>query len=81
MEAFENTFDNYFWLANVVQDTLSIIYNETNNVIIEKINSILKTLNIEEKHPEKRLVRKHSALITSAFSIASSLSLLLRHFP
>ena len=57
MEAFENTFDNYFWLANVVQDTLSIIYNETNNVIIEKINSILKTLNIEEKHPEKFVTR------------------------
>ena len=69
MEAFENTFDNYFWLANVVQDTLSIIYNETNNVIIEKINSILKTLNIEEKHPEKFVTRFRTFFQEYFFSI------------
>lgn len=57
MEAFENTFDNYYWLAHIVQDTLLIIYNETNIVIFEKINSILKTLNIEDKQPEKFLTR------------------------
>ena len=56
METFENTFDNYFWLAHIVQDTLLIIYNETNIVIYDKISSILKTLNIDEK-PEKFLTR------------------------
>ena len=57
MEAFENIFENYFWLAHIIQDTLLIIYNETNIVIYDKISSILKTLNIEEKHPEKFLSR------------------------
>lgn len=57
MEAFENTFDNHFWLAHIVQDTLLIIYQETNFVIFQKINSILKILNIDEKHPEKFLSR------------------------
>lgn len=57
MEAFENTFDNYFWLAHIIQDTLLIIFNETNIVIYDKISSILKTLNIDEKYPEKFLTR------------------------
>jgi hypothetical protein len=53
MEAFENTFEDYFWLAHVVNDTLLIVYNETNKLIYEKINVILSVLNIEEKEPEK----------------------------
>jgi hypothetical protein len=57
MEAFENTFDNYFWLAHLVQDTVLIIYQETNMVIIQKIVSILKILNIDEKHPDRFISR------------------------
>jgi hypothetical protein len=57
MEAFENTFDNYFWLAHIVQDTVLIIYQETNLFIFQKIVSILKILNIDDKHPDKFISR------------------------
>lgn len=49
MEAFDNCFSDYALLTYLVQDTINIIYNESLEIIKEKILSILKALNIIEQ--------------------------------
>lgn len=57
MEAFENTFDNYYWLSHTVQDVLRVIYEETDKMIKQKVNLVVKTLGIEEDNTEKLYAR------------------------
>jgi hypothetical protein len=49
MEAFDNCFSDYALLTYLVQDTINIIYNESLEIIKEKILNILKALNIIEQ--------------------------------
>jgi hypothetical protein len=46
MEAFENSFLDYNLITYLVQDTLKIIYEESLELIKEKIRNLLNTLNI-----------------------------------
>lgn len=48
MEAFENSFFDYSLLTYLVQDTIKIIYNESLEIIKEKIINVIKVLNILE---------------------------------
>lgn len=50
MEAFDNCFSDYALLTYLVQDTINIIYNESLEIIKEKILNILKALNIFEQN-------------------------------
>lgn len=50
MEAFDNSFNDYALLTYLVQDSMKIIYNESLEIIKEKILNILKVLNIIDKN-------------------------------
>jgi hypothetical protein len=57
MEGFDSCFDDYQLLSNLVQDSLRIIYEDSNSTIISKINISLKSLGIEEPFQEKFLIK------------------------
>jgi len=46
MEAFDNSFNDFALLTYLVQDTINIIYNESLEIIKEKIINILKAINL-----------------------------------
>jgi hypothetical protein len=57
MEAYENIYDSNILLAQLVQETFRLVYEEAKMVIGEKIKIILNSLNIEENNYEKFFIK------------------------
>jgi hypothetical protein len=47
LEAFENLWENYYWISHVTQDTFKVVYETTFNNVKEMIFFILKYLNFK----------------------------------
>ena len=70
LEAFDCLYDDYINLSHVAHDILKITYEETKEFINEKINSVLKVLNIDKPSKEKNNMKneeKFQALFKSIF--------------
>ena len=68
MEAFENIYDNYYWLSHIVQDSVTCIYEETKSQINEKILQVLKLLNIKDDDKENKFLSRFRTLFQEYFS-------------
>ena len=68
MEAFENIYDNHYWLSHIVQDSIKCIYEETNFQIKEKISQVLRLLNINEDNTENKFLSRFRTLFQEYFS-------------
>lgn len=68
MEAFENIYDNYYWLSHLVQDSVRCVYEETNKQIIEKVSSLLKLLSINENNHDNKFLPRFRTLFQEYFS-------------
>jgi len=68
MEAFENIYDNYYWLSHVVQDTVRCVYEETNKLIIDKVSTLLKLLNINENNSDNKFLPRFRTLFQEYFT-------------
>jgi hypothetical protein len=68
MEAFENIYDNYYWLSHVVQDTVRCVYEETNKLIIDKVSSLLKLLSINENNSDNKFLPRFRTLFQEYFT-------------
>jgi len=47
LEAFENLWENYYWISHITQDTFKVVYETTLNNVKEMIFFILKYLNFK----------------------------------
>lgn len=57
MEAFENVYDNCVILAQMVQDSIKLIYDESYSTIKEQIKVTINSLNITDTNLDKFLVK------------------------
>jgi hypothetical protein len=53
LEAFDCLYNDYFWLAHIIQDTLLITYAETNLYIKDKVKKVLEVLNIYNENAKE----------------------------
>jgi len=69
IDGFESLYDNFFWLSHIVQDTMKCVYEESNNVIRNKIKEMLNLFNIKDENIEKYLDQFRNFFQEHFFSI------------